>query len=143
MSSTAVSDRLSGWALVLCRVVAVTLTAYPAARKFLEYSDRVAQFREWGVPVPELAVPLSGVIEIVAIISLALGVAGRFGAVALGATMMVALVTAGPNPFIGLVLASAAVIAVFGTGPYSYWDPGVADLVSHVDTVSGETTGGT
>ncbi len=120
------------WVPVLCRAVAVALTAYPAARKFLRYSDRVSQFETWGFPVPELAVPFSGVVEIVDIVSLAFGIAGRLGAITLGATMIVALITAGPNVFIGLVLGSSVVVAALGTGPYSYWDPTLADLAKRV-----------
>lgn len=122
------SDGASRWIPVLCRAAAVALTAYPAARKFLQYSDRVSQFETWGFPFPELAVPFSGVVEVVAIASLAFGIAGRLGAITLGATMIVALVTAGPNVCIGLVLGSSVVVAVLGTGPYSYCDPTLADL---------------
>jgi hypothetical protein len=46
--------------------------------------------------------------------------------------MVVALLTAGANPFIGLVLVSSLVVTIFGTGPYSYWDPTVSDLVGLV-----------
>lgn len=102
------SDGASRWVPVLCRAVAVALTAYPVARKFLQYSDRVSQFETWGFPFPELAVPFSGVVEIVA------------------------LVTAGPNVFIGLVLGSSIVVTVLGTGPCSYWDPTLADLAKRV-----------
>jgi uncharacterized membrane protein YphA (DoxX/SURF4 family) len=92
----------------------------------------VEQFAAWGFPLPELAVLLSGVVEVVAIVSLAFGIAGRLGAFTLGATMVVALLTAGPNIFIGLVFASCIVVTIFGTGPYSYWDPTASDLVGLV-----------
>lgn len=46
--------------------------------------------------------------------------------------MVVALVTAGPNVFIGLVLASSSIVAIRGTGPYSYWDPPLAELADLV-----------
>lgn len=52
---------------VLLRVVAVTITLYPALRKFTEYSFCVEQFATYGIPWPELLVPLTRVIELVAI----------------------------------------------------------------------------
>jgi uncharacterized membrane protein YphA (DoxX/SURF4 family) len=64
-----VSARVGRWVPVVCRAVAVSLTAYPPARKFLQYSDRVERFAAWGFPLPELAVLLSGVVEVVAIVS--------------------------------------------------------------------------
>lgn len=122
------SGRVARWIPLFCRLIAAMLTTYPAARKFVAYTDRVEQFAVWGVPYPELAVPLSGVVEVVAIVSLVLGIGGRFGALALGGTMIVALLTAGPNVFIALVFVSCIVVVVSGTGPYSYWDPTVAEL---------------
>lgn len=131
-----VSATVGRWLPAVCRGVAVSLTAYPAARKFLQYGGRVEQFAAWGFPLPELAVLFSGVVEVVAIVSLAFGIAGRFGAVTLGATMIVALLTAGPNIFIGLVLASCVVVTIFGTGPYSYWDPTVSEVSEFVSSNS-------
>ena len=62
------NERLARWLPVLLRVLVVTVTAYPALRKFLEYSYRVEQFRAYGMPWPELAVPVTGVVELVAIV---------------------------------------------------------------------------
>lgn len=106
---------------VVLRVVAVTIMLYPALWKFLEYSYRVGEFRTYGIPWPEVAVPLTGVIELVAIVSIGLGIAGRLGAGVLVVGMVVAVVAAGPNPFNVLVLFVSAGICLFGTGPYSYW----------------------
>lgn len=115
---------------VFLRVVAVTITLYPAIRKFSEYATQVSQFEAYGIPWPELAVPLSGVIELVAVISIGLGIAGRLGGGALAVVMVVAIVAAGPSPFSVLVLAASAGIVLLGTGPYSYWDPTVQELLS-------------
>ena len=119
---------------LLLRVIAVTVTVYPALRKFFEYSSRVGEFESYGMPFPELAVPVTGVIEIVAILSIALGVAGRLGGSALVAGMIVAIVAAGPNPASVLVLVASAGIALLGTGPYSYWDPTFGELAETVTT---------
>lgn len=129
------SERFGRWLPVFLRVVVVTVTAYPALRKFLEYSYRVEQFRAYGMPWPELAVPVTGVVELVAIVSIGFGIAGRIGGSALAFGMIVAIVAAGPNPFSVLVLFASLGIALLGTGPYSYWDPTVGELLA------GRTTG--
>lgn len=136
MSSTGrFSGSVGRWLPVLLRVVAVTLTAYPAVRKFLEYSYRVQQFASYGIPWPEVAVPVTGLIELVAIALLAAGFAGRLGAGMLVGGMVVVAVTAGPNPFSVAVLLASAGILVLGTGPYSVWDPTVPDLLAETRTV--------
>lgn len=117
---------------LLLRVLAVTVTLHPAARKFFEYSYRVEEFSSYGMPFPELAVPVTGVIEILAIVSIALGIAGRLGGSALAVGMVVAIVAAGPNPASVLVLLASAGITVLGTGPYSYWDPAFGELFDAV-----------
>lgn len=132
------SHGIARWLPVVLRVVAVTVTLYPAVRKFLEYSYRVQRFASYGIPFPELAVPVSGIVELLAIGSLTLGVAGRLGAGTLVVTMVIAIASAGPNPFSVLVLAASAGLIVTGTGPYSYWDPTLNDVLSVVTTkVSG------
>ncbi|MFC7059137.1 DoxX family protein [Halovenus salina] len=122
------ASQLSRWTPVIFRVVAVVLTLYPAVRKFTEYAARVDAFEEYGLPFPELAVPFTGVVELVAIVLIGFGIAGRLGAVGLGVGMVVAIAAAGPNPFSVLVLVSSVGIAVLGTGPYSAWDPTLRDL---------------
>lgn len=116
----------------MLRVVAVLLTSYPAVRKFVDYSARVDAFEGYGLPVPELAVPFTGVVELVALVLIGFGIAGRLGAVGLVIGMVVAIVAAGPNPFSVLVLVASAGIAVLGTGPYSYWDPTFEELLGRL-----------
>lgn len=106
------------WLPVLLRVLAVVLTSYPAVRKFVEYAARVDAFETYGMPWPELAVPVTGVIELVAIVLVGLGIAGRLGAGALAVGMVVAIVAAGANPANVLVLVASASILVLGTGPH-------------------------
>lgn len=109
--------------VVLLRVIVVAVTVSPALRKFTEYAHRVATFDSYGVPWPELAVPVTGAIEFVAIVAVGLGIAGQLGAGALVVGMLVAIVAAGPNPFNVLVLVASVGVVTLGTGPYSYWDP--------------------
>lgn len=113
----------------ILRALAVTITLYPAVRKFTEYSYRVTQFETYGIPWPELAVPVTGVIELVAIVSIGFGIAARLGGGVLAVGMVVAIVAAGPNPFSVLVLLASLGIVLLGTGPYSYWDPSIEELV--------------
>jgi len=124
------SGRLADGIRLLFRVLVVTVTVYPAFRKFFEYSYRVEQFASYGFPMPELAVPLTGIIEVGAIVMIAAGVAGRLGAAALVVGMVVAIVAAGPNPASVLVLVGSLGILFLGTGPYSYWDPSLSDLIA-------------
>lgn len=124
---------------VLLRVFAVTVTVYPAVRKFFQYSNRVSEFGGYGIPWPEVAVVLAGVVEVFAVVSLAFGIAGRLGAVTLAGTMAVAIVFAGPNPFSTVVLVASLGLCVLGTGPYSMWDPTFGDLADLFD--SGRTAG--
>ena len=114
---------------IIFRVLVVTVTVYPSVRKFLEYSYRVKQFAAYGIPWPEVTVPLTGLIELVATALIAVGIAGRLGAVLLIVGMIVVGVTAGSNPFSIAVLVSSTGIVALGTGPYSYWDPTITELV--------------
>lgn len=116
------------WLPIVLRALVVTVTAYPAIQKFLDYSAQVSEFAAYGVPWPAVAVPLSGVVELLAVVSLAFCVAGRFGAGALASTMVVAIVAAGPNPWNVLILLASIGICILGTGSYSYWSPSVRKL---------------
>ena len=128
------SEGITRWLPVVLRVVAVTVTVWPAIRKFTQYMYRVQEFASYGVPFPELAVPVSGAVELFAVVSLAGGIAGRLGAFSLLVTMVVAVATAGTSLFSGLMLVASAGILVLGTGPYSYWDPSLAELLNATTT---------
>jgi putative oxidoreductase len=120
------------WLPVALRAIAVLVTAYPAVRKFTQYGYRVEEFAAYGIPWPELAVPVTGAIELVAIALLTVGIAGRLGAGMLTAGMFVVAATAGSNPFSIVVLVASIGVLILGTGPYSYWDPTIAELQQHV-----------
>ena len=55
----------------------------------------VGSFERWGLPAPELFVPVLGAVEVVAGALLLLGVATRYVALLLAATMVGAILTAG------------------------------------------------
>jgi uncharacterized membrane protein YphA (DoxX/SURF4 family) len=84
--------------------------------KLLMYSAQVEMFVGWGVPFPELLVPVVGVVETVAGVAVLVGFLARGAAAVLGVVMVGAFLTAGPN---GLNVSSfllCVVVAVNGTG---------------------------
>ena len=113
---------------VAARLAAVGITTIPALTKFLSYPERVAQFAGWGIPWPEVTVLVAGTVQVLAIVTIALGLGGRLGASALAFVMAVAMSTAGPDPLNGAVLVSSLIIVLLGTGRYSLWDPSVREL---------------
>jgi|APHM01.1.fsa_nt_gi DoxX. len=123
------------WLSLLARIAVVGITTYPALQKFLQYPARVAQFEAWGLPFPEIAVLAAGTVQLLAVVTITLGLGGRFGAGALAIVMTVAMATAGPNLFNGTVFISSVVIAALGTGRYSVWDPTIDELTQLPDRV--------
>ncbi|MEA1931238.1 MAG: DoxX family protein [Euryarchaeota archaeon] len=107
----------------LARAVAVGVTFVPALGKFAAYSQQVAEFQMWGIPNPELLVPITGVVQFIAMFMIAVGFAGRYGATALAFVMVVAMSTAGPSRLNIPVFVGCLTIVTLGTGPYSLWDP--------------------
>ena len=84
--------------------------------KLLMYSAQVEMFVGWGVPFPELLVPVVGVVEAVAGVAVLVGFLARGAAAVLGVVMIGAFLTAGPS---GLNVSSfllCVVVAVNGTG---------------------------
>lgn len=65
--------------------------------KFAEYSKEVDDFRSFGVPLPEVSVPVAGTIEVVGGILVVVGLLTRFAALAVAANLLGALLTAGIN----------------------------------------------
>lgn len=63
--------------------------------KFLDYSHEVDEFRRFEVPLPDVAVPLVGTVEVIGGVLLLVGFATRFAAAALALNMVGALLTAG------------------------------------------------
>jgi uncharacterized membrane protein YphA (DoxX/SURF4 family) len=125
-------DALQNWLPVFCRAVVVFVVTIPALGKFIQYTHWVAQFDSGGILWPELAVPVTAVLQICAILSLLSGIAGRVGAGVLSVVMFVAMVTAGPDPMNGAVFGPSVAVVVLGTGPYSWWDPQFSDLFEHI-----------
>src|SRR3954452_11258277 len=63
--------------------------------KFADHASEVADFRHYGVPVPDLAVPLAGVIEVAGGLCVVVGLLTRPAAAVVAVNLLVALLTAG------------------------------------------------
>jgi len=63
--------------------------------KFTDSANELADFRHYGVPLPEVAVPLSGAIEMIAGFAIAFGLLVRPAAALVVLNLLVALLTAG------------------------------------------------
>lgn len=107
------------------RFLVVWQLAWPALSKFVLYGSRVEHFRhDYGIPFPELMVPVVGGFETAMVVAALLGAAGRFAAVPVVVIMLVAFATAGPDEANAMVFAGSIGILLLGTGPLSLWDPG-------------------
>lgn len=116
-------DIAGGWLPVVLRGIVVLILAPPAVSKFLLYSDRAANFAAYGIPAPEITVLVVGVVQLLAAVSIAVGAAGRLGAVVTVPVMLTAMAVDAVNVFNVLVLVGCVGIVLLGTGNYSLWEP--------------------
>ena len=92
------ATRLSGvaaWLPTIVRVAAGVFFVSASTGKFFDYAKEVDDFRRFEVPIPEIAVPMAGVVELIGGILLIVGLLTRPASLALLANMVVALATAG------------------------------------------------
>ena len=94
--------------------------------KFVDRASEVRDFRSFGVPVPSVAVPLAGVIEVLGGLAVVVGLLTRPAALLVATNLVVALLTAGINEggtfhlVVGpVLLVCMLVIAFVGPGPLS------------------------
>ena len=94
--------------------------------KFVDRASEVRDFRSFGVPVPAVAVPLAGAIEVLGGLAVVIGLLTRPAALLVAANLVGALLTAGVREggtfhlVVGPVLMIAMlVIAFVGPGPLS------------------------
>jgi len=116
-------DIAGGWLPVLLRGLVVLILTPPAVSKFLRYSDRAANFAQYGIPAPEITVLLVGVAQLFAVVTIAAGAAGRLGALVTVPVMLTAMAVDAVNVFNALVLVGCVGIVLLGTGTYSVWEP--------------------
>lgn len=114
---------VGGWPPVVLRAIVALILTPAAVWKFTLYADRVARFTEYGIPAPELMVIVVGVVEVLAVLMIFFGAAGRLGALVMVPVMVTAMVTTAPNIHNGIVLAGCIAIVLFGTGNLSVWEP--------------------
>jgi putative oxidoreductase len=82
---------------LLLRVGAGGFVVLAGIGKFVDHAHEVDEFRDFGVPLPELAVPFTGAVEVVGGVLVVIGLLTRVGALAVAATLVGALLTAGIN----------------------------------------------
>jgi putative oxidoreductase len=91
--------------------------------KFADRASEIADFRHYGVPLPDIAVPLAGVIEVVGGTLAVLGLLIRPAAAVVALNLLVALLTAGVTDggtfhlVVGPVLMVAMVVLVVTGAP--------------------------
>ena len=104
-------------------LAAVFLTA--GSGKFVDHSRYVERFTRWDIGAPSTMVVLTGVIEVLAGVSLLLGLLPRLGAIAVIGAMAGAMATAGRvdggrDIWVPLIMiALATVVLLRGGGPAS------------------------
>lgn len=81
--------------LAAVRIAAGAFYVSVGIGKFLDHARESSDFASYGVPVPDVAVVLVGVVEVVGGALLVLGLFTRPAAIALAATMVGAIATAG------------------------------------------------
>jgi len=94
----ALSSRVRGRAAAATTVLRVVTGVFyisVSISKFTEHSQEVADFDRYGIPIPEVAVYVVGVVELVGGIALALGLLTRLAALFLAGDMIGAISTAG------------------------------------------------
>ncbi|WP_435158919.1 DoxX family protein [Haladaptatus sp. DFWS20] len=111
------------WVLTGLRLILVALVAKPALSKFITYSNSVAFFDAYGIPMPAVMVIVAGLLEVTAVVMLLFGIGGQIAALLLISVMLVAILYIGPDWKNLIVLAGSIVILVLGTGSYSLWQP--------------------
>ncbi len=108
--------------VVLRAIVTVILTPF-AVLKFADYSGQAAAFADYGIPAPEITVILVGAVQLLAAVLIALGAAGRVGALVMVPILVTAILTAGIYATNVTVLLGCVGIVLLGTGNYSVWNP--------------------
>ncbi len=117
-------ESVGSWLPLPFRALVVWQLAWPALSKFVAYGSRVEHFRhDYGIPAPDVLVPIVGFFETVGVVAILLGIATRVAAVPVVMIMLVAMATAGLSGGNLMVLVGSLVILVLGSGRWSLWQP--------------------
>lgn len=108
---------------LLFRGLCVAIVSGPALQKFLDYSGQTAFFREIGVSAPEIMVPVVGIVELITLLLILPGIAGRIAALSLMFVMGAAMLYAELNWGNGIALVSTIGLVILGSGRFSLWAP--------------------
>lgn len=124
--------RITPFILAALRILVGLFFISSGLPKLLDPGLFVGDFGRWGLPAPELFVPVIGVLEVVCGGLLALGIATRYVALPLAAVMLGAVLTAGRidggshlilPPVLGVL---CLLFAARGGGAWQLRLPGVA-----------------
>jgi putative oxidoreductase len=88
-------DGAAAWFAAVVRVVAGVAFVLFGIGKFADHMKEAADFDNYGVPLPDIAVWVSGTIEVVGGALLVVGLLTRLAAAALAVNLVVAISTAG------------------------------------------------
>jgi uncharacterized membrane protein YphA (DoxX/SURF4 family) len=89
-------DVLRRWTPLVFRAMVVWQLTWPALSKFVLYDSRVEHFRhDYGIPFPEVMVPVVGTFETTMVIAALSGLAGRLATIPVIAIMLNAITTGG------------------------------------------------
>jgi putative oxidoreductase len=88
-------ERTSGLVPLVIRVAAGAFFVSVSLGKLLDHAAETSDFDRYGVPFPATAVVLVGLVELLGGLTLIVGLGTRIAAVALAATMVGAIATAG------------------------------------------------
>jgi CDP-diacylglycerol---glycerol-3-phosphate 3-phosphatidyltransferase len=125
------SRLLTSWLPLVWRIILVVtlINMLSAAQSQFRLGAWEELLRSWGMPAaPQLAVLLAAA-AVLGVLLIALGIAGRLASVLLLFPIGFDITMAGLTWQNGLALTSALMIAQFGSGPYSLWQPEEAFLV--------------
>jgi len=125
----AIGSRVDGPAAFVPLVIRLIAGLYVMGAgfgKFLNHAQEVRDFHGFGVPLPDLAVPLAGTIEVAGGLLVVIGLLTRPAALLVAANLLAALLTAGINVggtfhlVVGPSLMLAMLVLVWtGAGAYS------------------------
>jgi CDP-diacylglycerol--glycerol-3-phosphate 3-phosphatidyltransferase len=104
------------WLPTPLRAILVWLTALRATDKIAASSVQVDWYGRLGFPSPQLVVPAFAVLEVIGLTMVALGAAGRLGAVVLLIPLGLTIAGAGLDTNRGVSLVSTLCILILGTG---------------------------
>ena len=122
-----VDGRLAGLVVLALRIVTGVFLVGVGIGKFADRASEVADFRHYGVPQPEVAVSVAGVVEIVGGICVILGFLVRPAAALVALNLLVALLTAGITDggtfhlVVGPAVMLAMVVLVIAQDFSYYW----------------------